>query len=423
MSDVAVSSEKPSPRTTYVGRMKKKREKLKDGEVREIIEDSEKEEETEEMNGEDTGLESKTAPVLKPTAPEKTFVVPQTPASASRKPLSSASVVVPASGSKHIRNGSTSSVQGKPQSHAGIEGTESISDAESIATIDGKPRRKRKSEAERIQFFKDDLWCQEVEAHRILCRNCGEWKDLHPKRRFVMQNWLAHKKACPGSKNPPLFSTPKPISQVSALHAVATPIRTQTPSSTTSDTLGPMEAEGKATLENDFRTGEIRPHEVFCTQCATWVKLYPTTKYSPKNWLAHVQQCPGTASSSAAPTAVEPSSPPAPIEDDTSSTVAVPSTPSVSEKAPIIPKAVPAYSRKRARDSDDDDDDISVSPAKRQVRPRTDSYKPPLGRALWDLVTKPITSFIQGFKHGIKPDAGTGSSTGSSTGSKPEEVK
>ena len=58
--------------------------------------------------------------------------------------------------------------------------------------------------------------------------------------------------------------------------------------------LNDAESIGKVALENDARTGEIRPHEVFCTSCDTWVALDATARYAPANWDAHTRECSGS---------------------------------------------------------------------------------------------------------------------------------
>jgi hypothetical protein len=90
------------------------------------------------------------------------------------------------------------------------------------------------------------------------------------------------------------------------------------------------------------------------------------------------------------------------VSEDMPNTPAVLLTPAISEKTHVGLEASPLPSRKRGRD--DIETDMEASPAVRRVRPRTETYKPPLGRSLWNMVTKPIVSFIEGFKHGLKPD-------------------
>lgn len=57
-------------------------------------------------------------------------------------------------------------------------------------------------------------------------------------------------------------------------------------------------------------------------------------------------------------------------------------------------------SRKRARDEDEDEDGEGQRD-QRVVRQRSDSYKPARGEALWNLLTKPFRSFVEGFQQGL----------------------
>ena len=59
-----------------------------------------------------------------------------------------------------------------------------------------KATRKRKNENDRKEWFLEDKDCEISEPHRVKCARCKNWIDLHPKRKYVMKFWLAHKKAC-----------------------------------------------------------------------------------------------------------------------------------------------------------------------------------------------------------------------------------
>lgn len=54
----------------------------------------------------------------------------------------------------------------------------------------------RKSEPERRQFLEDDPQSGDVEPHRAFCKGCNEWIDLNPTRKFIMKNWVEHRRHC-----------------------------------------------------------------------------------------------------------------------------------------------------------------------------------------------------------------------------------
>ena len=59
-----------------------------------------------------------------------------------------------------------------------------------------KAMRKRKSEKERIEWFREDRACEQLEPHRVFCKGCHQWIDLHPKLKYVMKTWIAHRRTC-----------------------------------------------------------------------------------------------------------------------------------------------------------------------------------------------------------------------------------
>ncbi|EKM50663.1 uncharacterized protein PHACADRAFT_166337 [Phanerochaete carnosa HHB-10118-sp] len=272
------------------------------------------------------------------------------------------------------------SVQGAdklPSSRSNSQDEHSDDDAVSVA--ESAKARKRKREPDRIQFFNDDPRCRDVEPHRALCAKCDTWISLHARRRYVMQNWIEHRKLCVGPSNAVSSAAPADAPLVA---------KPKEPSE--------AEAEGRTALEGDSRTGEIRPHEVFCTSCNAWIALDLTARYMVTNWKAHVQECPGAVvmpspnmepsieglTSAPAPSRAQPDSPAAPRNTSTS---------------PKLSPSKATTSRKRGREEDEDEDAEET----RAVRPRPASYKPSRGQALWDTLATPFRAFVQGFKEGM----------------------
>lgn len=72
---------------------------------------------------------------------------------------------------------------------------DSVADDQSVCGESSRSgTRARKTEAERIEFLQNDPLTGDVEAHRVFCKECDEWVDLAPKRKYVMQNWNVHRK-------------------------------------------------------------------------------------------------------------------------------------------------------------------------------------------------------------------------------------
>lgn len=68
-------------------------------------------------------------------------------------------------------------------------------------SVVGEPKGRyasRKNETERRQFLEEDPNSGEVEAHRVFCKACNEWIGLNPSRRYIMKNWVEHRRSCKG---------------------------------------------------------------------------------------------------------------------------------------------------------------------------------------------------------------------------------
>ena len=94
----------------------------------------------------------------------------------------------------------TSAIRTKPMSRRGASTSSDGADGAPMMTTWSANRatitRTRKSEDERVQYFKSDPLCKEIEAHRALCARCNSWIELNPKRRYIMKEWVAHRKGC-----------------------------------------------------------------------------------------------------------------------------------------------------------------------------------------------------------------------------------
>lgn len=59
----------------------------------------------------------------------------------------------------------------------------------------GTKHRHRKKEVERIQFLKEDPHCGELNPYHAFCTKCQNWILLSTNRRYVMKNWVIHRKS------------------------------------------------------------------------------------------------------------------------------------------------------------------------------------------------------------------------------------
>ncbi|CAL1714252.1 unnamed protein product [Somion occarium] len=273
--------------------------------------------------------------------------------------------------------------------------------------------RARKSEEERMQFFKDDPLCKDVEPHRALCARCDTWVELNPKRRYIMKDWITHRKAC-RRESEEEHIPPAAIGQeeeneeeeddggsVAASTVPSTPAPGEKPRRQVR-----TEAERQALLEADPRIGEVKPHEVFCKQCGRWIRLNPTQKFTVGNWNNHAKRCSikktGVSHVNGDETTVDKPEVPPTKPGPPSGALTTPPAPSTGPPT-AVPSSTETPSRKRPREDETDEEDASRTQVEaRLVKARTENYKPAEG--LWRTMTNTFRSFIDGLWHGLTAD-------------------
>jgi len=103
----------------------------------------------------------------------------------------------PASTSTHAgpRDGSASSQSREPTP---IPSPASVSAP--ILHTQRKKRRPKRSEEERINFFRTDPYVAQFEAYRVLCAGCDKWIRLRSNSSYCSIPWEAHRKSCLAKK-------------------------------------------------------------------------------------------------------------------------------------------------------------------------------------------------------------------------------
>ena len=70
-----------------------------------------------------------------------------------------------------------------------------------------KKRRPKRSEEERINFFRTDPYVAQFEAYRVLCAGCDKWIRLRSNSSYCSIPWEAHRKSCLAKKGSDLSSS------------------------------------------------------------------------------------------------------------------------------------------------------------------------------------------------------------------------
>jgi len=199
----------------------------------------------------------------------------------------------------------------KPSSRAGsvtpsLKDTEGHDDGPDDVSIAESSKSHRKTEEERLQFFKSQPDCRQVEPHRAFCSGCDQWVPLNPTRAYVMRPWLVHRRECRrNSLTAKQENTKAHDKEEEAPDGSEGDNDVTSAVQSTSEKSGRFkgEAERQAYLEADPRSEEVRPYEVLCKTCKKWVQLGNKTRYSLYHWKDHQKRCSGSIPSSRVATA------------------------------------------------------------------------------------------------------------------------
>ncbi|VDC03455.1 unnamed protein product [Peniophora sp. CBMAI 1063] len=311
MSEVGSSPMKK--KATYAGSVKRKRRESVKGDNQDIGSDGET-----TGNADAVAMPPPPSPVSvrKVKGQQSADASPATPTSTSKKPASRAN--------KRLSVASLSDLKGSPRTpgskaplsrFATPDGSErQQDDADETGSIAGSVadsvtgKGSRKTEEERIEFIRTHRECREVEPHRAFCTTCDDWVPLNASRRYSMQPWIVHIKACRsgklrGSQAP---NTPKSPEGATKAHSDDDDQGSVVPSSAGADGRRRprrTEEERERILKDDPRSGEVRPYEVECRTCKKWIQLGDKIRYKVESWNKHQQSCAGQIPSSRIATA------------------------------------------------------------------------------------------------------------------------
>ncbi|KAF9466125.1 hypothetical protein BDZ94DRAFT_1252170 [Collybia nuda] len=159
-----------------------------------------------------------------------------------------------------------------PDSEAdeGASVTASVADSTiSVTTI-------RRTEDERLAYFKNQPDLGELEDHRAQCTRCGKFVALGKKQKYTVRPWENHRKRC------------------DALVVDSPSGNAETPSK--EETNGgkvrlKTAAQRKEILEADAFILAVQPHDVQCRKCEKWIRLSNTQEYANNNWNIHRKSC------------------------------------------------------------------------------------------------------------------------------------
>ncbi|GLB41676.1 hypothetical protein LshimejAT787_1002760 [Lyophyllum shimeji] len=158
-----------------------------------------------------------------------------------------------------------------------------MDDGASIADSVVSTGKIRRTELERIEYFKNEPECGKLEEHRAECTRCGKFVSLGKKQKYTVRPWEIHRLRC-DQKQPKSPSGHLDTNADEELDDASDKSKpTRAPLRTAEDR--------KAALEADPRISVVRPHEVLCRNCGRWIRLSNSQVYKDYNWRTHTLGC------------------------------------------------------------------------------------------------------------------------------------
>ncbi|KAG6811649.1 hypothetical protein H0H92_006464 [Tricholoma furcatifolium] len=143
-------------------------------------------------------------------------------------------------------------------------------DNASIADSTTSVGRIRRSEAQRIEYLKNEPLCGALTKDSAECKRCGKSVRLGGRTTYRIRPWEMHRAKC--DQTPLLEDDASDDAEKSKQRAKT-------------------EEQRIDILTNDPNVSSVKPHEVLCRNCGTWIRLSNKVPYKLANWKAHTQVC------------------------------------------------------------------------------------------------------------------------------------
>ncbi|KAJ6619875.1 hypothetical protein B0H10DRAFT_2163714 [Mycena sp. CBHHK59/15] len=159
---------------------------------------------------------------------------------------------------------------------------DTVDDGASVAESSMGTTGIRRTEAERIEYFKNQSDCSDMEPHSVMCTRCNKLVNLGRKQTYAVKPWETHRKRC----------DQKVLASVQDDAAsVRSDMRSEVGSNVGGTATRTTKAERKAILDADERAKTVQPDQVLCRKCHKWIRLSTRTAYALNNWNAHQTSC------------------------------------------------------------------------------------------------------------------------------------
>ncbi|KAG6856560.1 hypothetical protein H0H87_003242 [Tephrocybe sp. NHM501043] len=146
-----------------------------------------------------------------------------------------------------------------------------VDDSLSIADSTISTGRVRRIEAQRVEYFKNEPLCGALTKDSAECKRCGKAVRLGNRTTYRIRPWEMHRAKCDQTSVPTNDDVNDDIE------------KTKQRAKTVEQRI--------AILSADPAVSSLKPHEVLCRNCGTWVRLSTNVPYKIANWKAHTLSC------------------------------------------------------------------------------------------------------------------------------------
>ncbi|KAH7867824.1 hypothetical protein F5879DRAFT_952570 [Lentinula edodes] len=151
---------------------------------------------------------------------------------------------------------------------------DSASVADSIISVN----RVRRSENERIEYFKNQPECGSLEPNRVKCLRCQKYVALGKQTTYSVRPWEKHRARCDLKPAVEHQASPDGTNEDTRSEATHTSRTRKT------------EEERKGILFADPNIQEVEKDKVLCKKCNSWIRL-GSSRYDLGNWKSHSKAC------------------------------------------------------------------------------------------------------------------------------------
>ncbi|KAF5379362.1 hypothetical protein D9757_007611 [Collybiopsis confluens] len=135
--------------------------------------------------------------------------------------------------------------------------------------------RVRRTEEERIEYFKNQPECSSLEPNRVKCTRCQKYVALGNKTSYNVRPWEKHRARCDLKPAVEHQASPEAVDE----EVPVTPRMRTT------------EEERKGILLADPNVQEVEADRVLCKKCSKWIRLSTSRAYLLANWKQHIKAC------------------------------------------------------------------------------------------------------------------------------------